>query len=122
MPLLSILLGLVFFVALPMSGIVAAVLGWLAFRGPVTRWRLLGLAGAVLLPPYVIIALIDFGGAMQIAFTPHPLFSIPPVVAIVLAVVGIRRYRREQSESAARLRTEIQQEFRERFPQKPNDR
>jgi hypothetical protein len=83
----------------------------------VTRWRFVALAAAALAPPYLILALL---GSLEMAFGGNPFFIFPSVVAMAIAVVGFRRYRREQRESATRLRTEVQQEFRERFP-KPDD-
>lgn len=117
MPPLAILLLLILFVFLPASGIAAAVLAWIAFRTPLTRWRLVGLAVAILVPPYLVAALL---GSLDFALGGSPFFQIPLAVGFAIVVLAALRYSRERDERAARLRTEVQQEFRERFP-KPDD-
>jgi hypothetical protein len=106
MPPLAILLALILFVFLPASGIAAAVLAWIAFRTPVTRWHFVGLAVAIVLLPYLAAALLR---SLDFALGESPVFQIPLMVGIIIVVVAALGYRREREESAARLRTEIQQ-------------
>lgn len=88
----SLLLAFTLVVLLPGTGIVAGILGWYAFRPPVPRWRMVAVAVATLAVPYVLVAVIEPRGGVDLAFSANPLAAISPLVALGIGIATIRRW------------------------------
>ncbi|MEO8680566.1 MAG: hypothetical protein ABI665_16050 [Vicinamibacterales bacterium] len=84
-------MGFVLVFVLPATGIVAGILAWFTFREPVLKWPAVGIAVAILAIPYVMAAIIEPRGGLDLAFSSNPLAMISKLVAIGIVIATITR-------------------------------
>ena len=90
----ALLLGFILMILLPVTGIVAGLLSWAAFRSPSPHWGVVGVAVAVLVTPYILTAIVAGGEGLALAISsPHPA-ALPSKLVAIGIVIATFRHRR----------------------------